>query len=165
MAAEEVRRRAEEAKVAMLGEMCRLSLVTDELNEADRTEQAHEMLLDPFVPGTGTKAIHEKHVLHPRVDGEVEDMQEAPNAECMYDLIRNNDESPRRIVTLHPLVLPLLVLVVGAPPCPDLCYAPYFASFATLCVLKCRALLAVRFYMRVFDDACCQFAWVWFVGT
>ena len=66
------------------------------------------MLLGPFVPGTGTKATHEEDVLHARVNGEVEDMQAAPNAERIYDFSRNNGESPRSIATLHPLLLLLL---------------------------------------------------------
>ena len=45
---------------------------------------------------------------------ERDDMQEAPNAECIHDFNRNNGESPRSIATLHSLLLP-----AGAPPFPN----------------------------------------------
>ena len=81
-------------------------------------------------------------------------MQEALNAQRIYDFIRNDRESPRSIATLHPLlVLPLLV---GRAASKYL-YIPYLASFVALGVLKCCGLLAFGFYVSVIDDGCRQF--------
>ncbi|MEP5731951.1 MAG: hypothetical protein ABJL67_21530, partial [Sulfitobacter sp.] len=75
---------------------------------ASAAVQLDDLLLRPIMPRTRTQGTHAEYVLHPHVDGNVEDMQEAPNAERTYEFFRENDDGPRCIATFHLLLLQLL---------------------------------------------------------
>ena len=58
---------------------------------------------------------------------EREDMQEAPNAERIYDSVRKQwREAAQHCHPLYPLLLPLVLLLAGPPPCPNILYVPCF---------------------------------------
>ena len=92
--------------MAMLGEdFCRFSLVTEALKE-ERNE-----LVSVNCDGVGGQLqaqqedqpgmhVRERLGFEKLKQMEREDMQKAPNAEGIYDFMRNNGESPHNIATI-----------------------------------------------------------------
>ena len=80
----------------------------------DDAEQTNQALPWPIMPSTLPEKTHEKQILHARVHGEVEDMQQTADAKRTYDA-RGKHQGVCDIV--HPSLLLLLIASTFVPPC------------------------------------------------